>query len=167
VREQTCSSLESHGLNEDFITISIRQGDKKSEENFEFATMQQYIDAAEQSVPVHFGGKVPSIFVATDDCSVLQELRKLKPDWRFVRYAYLNETHMPQYLIEFSSTFSLFLLQYFHNSECDRAKQAENGFALAEMKGWSQDATDDHFNKFFVELYAMASAKVFIGIWYR
>ena len=47
--------------------------------------MQQYVDAAEQSIPVHFDGKVPSIFVATDDCSVLTELRQLKPDWRFVR----------------------------------------------------------------------------------
>ena len=52
------------------------------------------------------------------------------------------------------------------NSECDRAKKADHGFALADMNGWSQDATDEHYNKFFVELYAMASAKVFIGIWY-
>jgi len=135
VREQTCSTLAAHGLKEDFITMSIRQGDKKTEENFQFASMQQYIDAAEQSIPVHFNGKMPTIFVATDDCSVLGELRQLRPEWKFV-------------------------------SECDRAKKVDHGFALADMNGWSQDATDEHYRKFFVELYAMASAKVFIGIWY-
>lgn len=85
VREQTCSTLAAHGLKEDFITMSIRQGDKKTEENFQFASMQQYIDAAEQSIPVHFNGKMPTIFVATDDCSVLGELRQLRPEWKFVR----------------------------------------------------------------------------------
>mmetsp|Transcript_44175 Transcript_44175/g.65496 ORF Transcript_44175/g.65496 Transcript_44175/m.65496 type:complete len:397 (-) Transcript_44175:86-1276(-) len=133
VRDATCSALANHGLQEEFITISIRQGDKKSEENFEFATMQQYVDEAERSIPVHFGGVVPKIFVATDDCGVLPELRALRPQWTFV-------------------------------SQCDL--HSEQGFALKDMKDWSLEMTDEHFHKFFVELFAMASAKVFIGIWY-
>ena len=102
VRDQTCSTLAAHGLAEDFITLSIRQGDKKSEENFQFATMQQYVDAAEQSIPVHFDGNIPSIFVATDDCSVLTELRQLKPDWRFVRYISISPAHSCQKLTTIS-----------------------------------------------------------------
>ncbi|KAI2507399.1 hypothetical protein MHU86_7012 [Fragilaria crotonensis] len=137
IREETCAGLANHIQGQEFMTFSVRRGDKASQENFSFATMQQYIDTAEQVIPGHFGGKVPIIFVATDDCTAMKEFRDLRPSWRFV-------------------------------SECDREQQAvgHGGFALADMAKWSQKDTDAHYSKFFIELYAMATAKFFIGVWY-
>jgi len=135
-RHQTCNALAEHVKGDEFMTFSVRRGDKSTEENFSFATMQQYVDMADQVIPSHFNGKIPTIFVATDDCSVMQELRGLRPHWKFV-------------------------------SECDRQQApGHDGFALADMKAWSQADTDAHYAKFFVELYAMASSRVFIGVWY-
>merc|ERR1712218_194347 len=84
IREQTCTSLADHVQGDDFMTFSVRRGDKSSEENFDFATVQQYIDMAEKAIPSHFAGKVPTIFVATDDCTVMKEFREVRPTWKFV-----------------------------------------------------------------------------------
>jgi hypothetical protein len=130
VRHATCSSLEKHVGENDYIAFSIRRGDK-GDENFEFATMEQYIDAAEKAAKMHFGGTIPTIFVATDDCTVMEELRIKRPNWNFV-------------------------------SECDYMKK-EGGFRLEAMADWTHDEADAHFGKFFVELYALAAAKYFIG----
>jgi hypothetical protein len=132
VRHATCSRLENHVGPEEFMAFSIRRGDKGTE-NFKFATTDQYIEAATNVLDTHFGGTVPIIFVATDDCSIMTEFRSKRPSWRFV-------------------------------SECD-AKH-ETGFQLEAMAEWTHAETDAHFSKFFVELYAMASAKYFIGVMY-
>ena len=136
VRAQTCRRLEheSLSLQNDFMAFSIRQGDKQTE-HFGFATMIQYIHAAERAVMQHFGGRVPTIFVATDDCSVLVELRQLRPSWTFV-------------------------------SECRSKGGGDGGFRLGSMLDWTVAETDEHFGKFFVELYAMAISKYFIGVTY-
>ena len=41
--------------------------------------MQPYIDKAEQAIQSHFGGKVPTIFVASDDSTVMEELCAYRP----------------------------------------------------------------------------------------
>ena len=74
---------------------------------------------------------MPKIFVATDDCTVLDDFRKQRPHWVFV-------------------------------SECDR--MVEQGFALADVHDWTLQDTDAHFQKFFIELYAMAFSRVYIGV---
>jgi hypothetical protein len=132
VRDATCTQLESYIHGEEYIALSIRQGDK-STEGFTFATVDQYVSQVEEIVPTHFGGHVPLIFVATDDCAPLQELRKVRPNWRFV-------------------------------SECDRLEQ--HGFVLQDHKKWSKAELDNHYAKFFVELFAMAGSKVWIGVAY-
>jgi len=132
VRERTCQALQDYGLHDDFISFSVRRGDK-SMEKFDFITMQDYVASAEEAIEKRFNGVVPPVFVATDDCSVLPTLRIVRPDWRFV-------------------------------SECDKAKQ--EGFALSAMNRWSHEETDAHFGKFFIELYAMALSKYFIGVAY-
>lgn len=136
IRDATCAQLESHiAHGEEYIALSIRQGDKTTE-GFAFATVQQYLDQIDEVVPIHFGaaGNVaPLIFVATDDCGPLQELRKARPNWRFV-------------------------------SECDRLEQ--HGYVLQDQQKWSKEELDDHYAKFFVELFAMAGAKVWIGVAY-
>jgi hypothetical protein len=132
VRDVTCAQLESYVHGDDYIALSIRQGDK-STEGFAFATVQQYLDQIDEIVPVHFGGNVPLIFVATDDCAPLKDLRLMRPKWRFV-------------------------------SECDRLEQ--HGFTLNDHSKWSKAELDNHYAKFFVELFAMAGAKVWIGVAY-
>ena len=109
IREQTCAGLANHIQGQDFMTFSVRRGDKASEENFSFASIQQYIDTAEQVIPGHFDGKVPIIFVATDDCTAMQEFRDLRPSWRFV-----SECDMEQQTV------------------------GHGGFALADMATWSR-----------------------------
>jgi hypothetical protein len=71
--------------------------------------VQQYIDMAEQVIPNHFGGKVPIIFVATDDCTAMKEFRDLKPSWTFV-----SECDKEQHTV------------------------GHAGFALADMTKWSK-----------------------------
>lgn len=135
VRHETCTSLGEHVKGDEFMTFSVRRGDKGTE-NFAFATTQQYIDMAEKAIRSHFGGQVPTIFVATDDCTIMKEFREMRPNWMFV-------------------------------SECDKDDTlGRSGFALRDMKEWTKEHTDAHFSKFFVELYAMATAKYFIGVWY-
>ena len=83
IREVACSRLSKHGLDEDYIALSIRRGDKSLEYALE-SSLQPYIDEAEVAVKTHFNGVVPKIFVASDDCSVMEEIRALRPDWKFV-----------------------------------------------------------------------------------
>ena len=135
IRDLTCRGLERHGLQEEFMTFSVRQGDKMKEEHFSYATMSQYIEAAEEAIPKYFDDKVPPIFVATDDCMVMKEFRTLRPTWRWF-------------------------------SECDNIQNRDHGFALVDMKDWTKEQTDAHFHKFFVELYAMAISKYFVGVIY-
>ncbi len=130
-RELACSRLSEHGLNDEYIALSIRRGDKILEFELE-SDLQPYIDRAENAVLSHFNGILPKFFVATDDCSVMEELRELRPNWNFV-------------------------------SECDNATES-NGFVITEMKYWSEEQTDSHYEKFITEMIAMASAKYFIGV---
>lgn len=126
-----CSRLSALGLQKEYIALSVRRGDKILEFALE-SSLQPYIDRAEIAVKTHFGGFVPPIFVASDDCSVMQELRDLRPDWNFM-------------------------------GECDHATE-QNGFVIAEMKDWSLEQTDRHYEKFITEMIAMASAKFWIGV---
>ena len=83
MRDIACSRLAKLGLDEEYIALSIRRGDKSIE--FELDTsLQPYIDKAETAVRTHFGGIVPKIFVASDDCSVMKDIRELRPTWEFV-----------------------------------------------------------------------------------
>jgi hypothetical protein len=83
VREQTCRSLEAHGLDQDYLAFSVRRGDKFTEKHEHFATTEEYIDEAEKVIRESFAGVVPRIFVATDDCDVIDELRVMRPKWQF------------------------------------------------------------------------------------
>lgn len=63
-REHTYAQLERHVGPEEFIAFSVRRGDK-STEHFVFATAN---DAADKAIQRQFDGKVPTIFVVSDDC---------------------------------------------------------------------------------------------------
>lgn len=135
-RDSACSRLSSHGIRDKYLAMSVRRGDKKIEFEgmSEKITMQLYVDQAEKAIETHFGWRVPTIFVATDDCSALGELRDIRPQWTFV-------------------------------SECDReADGADDGFVLGDMKHWTLEQTDAHYDKFFAELIGMAEAEYWIGV---
>lgn len=91
VRDDSCTKLESHGLEEEYLAFSVRRGDK-STEGFEFTKSEEYIDAAEKAIVNHFNGVVPKIFVATDDCAVMKELRFLRPSWQFTSECDRNDS---------------------------------------------------------------------------
>lgn len=131
VRDRACHRLASQGLDEEYMALSVRRGDKVTETSV-LNTVDPYILLAEEGIKTHFDGQVPTMFVATDDCGVLEEFREARPDWTFV-------------------------------SECDNASE-ENGFVYKEMKFWSDEQTDAHFNKFIAEMIGMASAKYWIGV---
>ena len=131
VREHACNRLASQPLNDEYMALSIRRGDKVTE--FELvSTVDPYIEKAEGAIQTHFGGRVPTFFVATDDCTVMEEFRQARPNWTFV-------------------------------SECDDVSEA-NGFVYKDMKYWTEEQTDAHFNKFITEMIGMASAKYWIGV---
>jgi len=158
IRENVCTELEdqlsrntasrSGSSRDDFIAFSVRRGDKV-QENFTFATLDQYIVAAEKAAVKHFHGgrdekdiynnpkKMPTIFVATDDCTVMRDFRSRRPNWNFVTACDDTTNH-----------------------------QSKDGFRANDMTRWDPEATDAHFQKFMLELFAMASAKYFIGVLY-
>ncbi len=83
VQQKACSTLAQMGLNEEYIALSIRRGDKEVEFAIE-SSLQPYLDRAQKAIDNHFGGVVPPIFVASDDCTVMSEIRGLEPNWKFV-----------------------------------------------------------------------------------
>jgi hypothetical protein len=76
--------LEAHGLGDDYLAFSVRRGDKDTEKHTTISKTEEYIAMAEVVIRFDFGGVVPRIFVATDDCDVMGELRALRPEWTFV-----------------------------------------------------------------------------------
>jgi hypothetical protein len=83
LRDLSCARLSKLGLQEEYMAMSVRRGDKSIE--FELETsLQPYIDKAEIAIRTHFGGKAPKIFVASDDCSIMSDIRTLRPHWEFV-----------------------------------------------------------------------------------
>ena len=132
VREQTCKRFYQLLGRQDFLAMSVRRGDKTTE-NFDFVSMETYILAAEAAIRDKFENIPPVIFVATDDCTVLPTLRSSRPTWRFL-------------------------------SECDNSHQ--EGFDLRDMAKWGETEYDEHYGKFFSELFAMAASKYWIGVTY-
>merc|ERR1711957_842166 len=82
VRAISCSRLSKYSLQDEYIALSIRRGDKVTESDL--SPLQPYIDGVEEAIQTHFEGRVPSMFVASDDCSVMNDLRMLRPQWLFV-----------------------------------------------------------------------------------
>mmetsp|Transcript_8066 Transcript_8066/g.17481 ORF Transcript_8066/g.17481 Transcript_8066/m.17481 type:complete len:432 (-) Transcript_8066:121-1416(-) len=83
VRDHACNRLASQGLDDDYIALSVRRGDKETETTI-LHTVDKYIELAEAAVNSHFGGNIPTFFVATDDCTVMDEFREARPQWIFV-----------------------------------------------------------------------------------
>jgi len=93
VREASCTSLEeTHGLSDEYLAFSVRRGDKDTE-GFDFVKPEAYITAAEKVVDDFFDRKLPTIFVATDDCDIMKNFRDLRPEWNFVSECDQSKDH--------------------------------------------------------------------------
>lgn len=135
VRHEACSRMENMGLHQDYMAFSVRRGDKTLE-HVVYTPLEKYTAAAERATEQFFDGVVPTIFVATDDCSVVPQFREQRPTWKFV-------------------------------SECDNVSkdfQGLNGYHASSMRSWTKEETDAHYRKFFVEIFALSTAKYFIGV---
>jgi len=150
-RQNTCDAIRlKHGLlsenNNKYIAYSIRRGDKEKEA--QFPSMSIYIEATEfvlKKSPYFRSSdgitpiSNPTIFVATDDCTVIMELRILQPEWNFL-------------------------------SECTEEQiyneNLEGGYNITSVPQWTPEQREEHFQKFFIELYALALAPTFIGVSY-
>jgi len=135
-RQASCRSMNStHGLIPgEYMAFSIRRGDKTIED-FEYTDLKDYITEAEKQLPKF--SSTPKIFVATDDCSVLDTFREMRPEWNFVS-----------------------------ECDVQKISAGRGGFNLTEVADWSADAEKAHYVKFFTEIYALTLSKVFIGVSY-
>jgi hypothetical protein len=79
IRDIACSRLSNAGLQDEYLALSIQRGENEME-----ISLQLYIEKAEIAIQSHFGGVAPTILVASYDCSVMEELRQLRQEWRFV-----------------------------------------------------------------------------------
>jgi hypothetical protein len=134
LREAACTRMYDLVGHNPFLAINIRRGDKDAEQNIdEFLSMENYAVAADEVIREKFQNIPPTIFVASDDCTVLPELRSKRPTWHFV-------------------------------SECDKIQS--KGFVLQEMQNWGPEEYDEHYHKFFTELFAMYTSSFWIGVAY-
>ena len=77
VRQMACVALSEKNVGKAFITISIPPPKHRKE------PLEKYVEATEFAVRTQFDDKVPNIFVATNDCSNIDRLKSLRPEWTF------------------------------------------------------------------------------------
>ena len=135
VRATACLALQSHlREDDDFLALGIHLKPRTNlglKPTYIPATPNEYVLAAEQAIAKDFASVVPKIFVATNDCRVMDTLRRLRQNWTFV-------------------------------SECDDY----SNFHATTRAFQTLEQADRHFRKFFVELFGIASAKIYLGTGY-
>lgn len=83
ILNNSCKILSDRNLDNEYIALSVRRGDKITETEL-VETVDPYIEKAEIAIQTHFAGVPPTFYVATDDCSVMQEFQEARPNWNFV-----------------------------------------------------------------------------------
>jgi hypothetical protein len=175
VREDSCNSLEMHNLEQEYMAFSVRRGDKDTE-GFEFTKPQDYIVAAEQARDAHFGGSMPKIFVATDDCAVMGELRSMRPEWAFESECDRSDGHSGFILADMkkwtlAQTVRLFIHSFLLPTYLPTSASSQHlcisTFSLTQyFLFFFFKFQDEHYRKFYVELFGLAGAKFYIGVSY-
>jgi len=138
VRKATCDSIEQYNLDDEYMAFSVRRGDK-TEEKFAYTKLHEYIDSAEANL-YRYPSYMKNLIVP--DIFVATDDCTVMSEFRELRPLW---------------TFV---------SECDKEKKLDHGFALADVHNWGRDEQAAHFGKFFVEIFALTGAKVFIGVAY-
>jgi hypothetical protein len=144
VKDDICDNLDQFDFRDEFMTLSVKQHrtfyDKEVRgevpENLESHRygLDQYIHHAKDAFRFFFNDTALPIYVATDDCRVMSELRALEPTWSF----YSECDYLPDGFV-----FSPFDL--WHNSELTESER------------------NAYMHKIFVDLWAMAVSTYFIG----
>lgn len=143
VREDVCDNLDQYHFGREFMTISIKQHRSAYDEQVrgEFPEylvhhafgLDEYIHYAKDAFKFFYNNRTLPIYVATDNCSVVEELRQLEPDWAFSSECdfYPSRIFSP--------------LNLWNNAELTDGERRI------------------YLHKFFVDLWAMATSTYFIG----
>lgn len=131
-RDATCQALKDQAIFQtDYIAFSIRRGDKMKEQHFNPPTMADYIVKAERLIPYMFPNGETPKIFVATDDCM---------------YVGILRKARPQW-------------QFL--SQCDQLSETQNGFDILDVPQMNEAQREEHFRKFFVELYALALSKVF------
>jgi hypothetical protein len=144
VRDDICDNLDQFPLGDKFMTISVKQhrtyydvevrGEIPQNLLPRTYELDAYIHHAKDAFRFFYNNTVLPIYIATDDCKVMQQLRKMEPTWKF----YSECDFLPKGYI-----FSPF--NVWNNAELTEAQRKA------------------FMHKIFVDLWAMAVSTYFIG----
>mmetsp|Transcript_29268 Transcript_29268/g.43185 ORF Transcript_29268/g.43185 Transcript_29268/m.43185 type:complete len:704 (+) Transcript_29268:1-2112(+) len=143
-RQSSCAALQNthHLTPGDYIALSVITSRRRRSDG-SGPSLEEYLIEAQKHMyrfaSFEQNQQVPKIFVATDDCSVVSEFIKMRPDWKFTSECNI----VPE---EVSNTNNNKVLVV------DAAATAEEG------------DHDADFTKFFTEIYALTMSRVFIGV---
>mmetsp|Transcript_18005 Transcript_18005/g.27280 ORF Transcript_18005/g.27280 Transcript_18005/m.27280 type:complete len:506 (-) Transcript_18005:111-1628(-) len=147
-RNATCRALQDQAIFQtDYIAMSIRRGDKMKEEQSHLnnpPTMADYIAKAERLIPYMF----PTNNNNEEETPPPPKIFVATDDCTCV------------------STLRKARPQWLFISQCDQLSETQNGFDILDVPKMNEAQREEHFRKFFVELYALALSKVFIGVAY-
>eukprot|EP00547_Thalassionema_nitzschioides_P007909 CAMPEP_0194200300 /NCGR_PEP_ID=MMETSP0156-20130528/963_1 /TAXON_ID=33649 /ORGANISM="Thalassionema nitzschioides, Strain L26-B" /LENGTH=405 /DNA_ID=CAMNT_0038925275 /DNA_START=43 /DNA_END=1260 /DNA_ORIENTATION=+ len=137
-RNSTCQALkEKEIFDTDYIAMSIRRGDKTKEKfTSKFPTVGAYVVEADNLVPHVFKDGQRPTFFLATDDCYV---------------VHIFRESRPEY------TFV---------SQCDDLAENQNGYDILDIPKMNAQQREEHFRKFFIELYALALSKVFIGVAY-
>ena len=90
VRQEVCGNVRQLGLPQRFFSIMVRRGDKITVENRSAVPLEHYIDTLQSFQGI---SDIRDVFVGTDDCSVLEELRGMAPSLTFHDFCYIQNAH--------------------------------------------------------------------------
>ena len=144
VRADVCDNLDQYHFGDEFMTMSIKQHrsayDKELRGEIPDHLVDQkfgldtYIHYAKDAFKFFYNNRTLPIYVATDNCSVVEELRHLEPDWVFSSECDYYPTRI------FSP------LNLWNNAELTDGERRA------------------YLHKIFVDLFAMATSTYFIGL---
>lgn len=144
VREDVCDNLEIFQLGDEFMTLSVGQyrsdydklvrGEAPPDLFHHPYDLPIYIRHAKYAFETFYNNRILPIYVATDKCEVVDELRALEPDWKF----FSECDHYPD--------------KFFPPGEL---------WNNAEL---SDSDRKIFLRKFFIDLWAMATSSYFIGL---
>mmetsp|Transcript_31351 Transcript_31351/g.47395 ORF Transcript_31351/g.47395 Transcript_31351/m.47395 type:complete len:402 (-) Transcript_31351:95-1300(-) len=135
-RDQTCQTLRDQQIFDTDYIAMSVRRGDKTKENFRFPGMNEYITEAQRLIPHVFKNGQKPKIFVATDDC------SVLPSLRRAR---------PNW--DFIS-------------QCDQIAETQNGYDIRDIPKLTDDQREEHFKKFFVELYAMALSKVFIGVAY-
>eukprot|EP00547_Thalassionema_nitzschioides_P001347 CAMPEP_0194200370 /NCGR_PEP_ID=MMETSP0156-20130528/1002_1 /TAXON_ID=33649 /ORGANISM="Thalassionema nitzschioides, Strain L26-B" /LENGTH=412 /DNA_ID=CAMNT_0038925355 /DNA_START=24 /DNA_END=1262 /DNA_ORIENTATION=- len=135
-RETTCQALKEKDIFDTDYIGLSIRRGDKTKEHFKFPSMDEYIQAAEPLIP--------SVF---------------------------TQGQTPKLFVATDDCSVISILRsarpnWIFVSQCDQLAQQQMGYDINEIPTLDETQKEEHFRKFFIELYALALSKVYIGVGY-